>query len=326
MEHVASLAGVSLVTVSRVIHEPDRVAEATRLKVLSAMEATGYVPNMVAGSLKSRRTKLIACVVPSVEHSISANIVYGVSQVLRPLGFHILLATSGFSPQEEEELVFAFLSRQPEAIMLTGLTHTPGTRKRLAAAAIPVIELANLSSPPIDMVVGYSNFDAGQQLTSAMIERGRRKFGYLLHGGHLENDRSRDRYEGYLQALADHGLRPGPTVEVEFGYAGGENGFLQLLDACADIDAICCSNDVIALGALYEAQRRGIAVPGRIGLAGFDDHDVSAHCVPSLTTVEIPKVRIGVEAGNLLRRTLAGEPVESGRIDVGFSLKMRETH
>ncbi len=327
MEDVARLAGVSLITVSRVLREPQRVAELTRAKIREAIAVTGYVPNLVAGSLKSRRTGMISCVVPSVEHSFVANVVRGASEVLRPLGFHMILATSSFSPEEEEELVLAFLSRRPDAMMLTGLSHTDGTRRLLAAAGIPVVEVGNISAAPIDMVVGFSNIEASRQIAAAMIAKGRRRIGYLLHAGASQNDRVRDRHEGYRRALGESGgqVAEAPAVEVEFSYSGGAEGLSRLLELDPAIDGVCCSNDVIALGALYECQRKGVAVPRDLGIAGFDDHDASGQCVPPLSTVHVPRAAMGRQAGLLIQRALAGETIAESRVDIGFELRIRET-
>ena len=151
MADVARLAEVSVITVSRVLREPARVAEPTRTRVLEAVKTIGYVPNLVASSLKSRRSGIVAAIIPSVAHSIVAEVIRGMNSVLKTEGFHLLLGDSGFSPQEEEELVAAFLARRPDAIYLTGTTHTRNTRQMLDAARIPVIEAGNLAASTIDM-------------------------------------------------------------------------------------------------------------------------------------------------------------------------------
>lgn len=327
MADVGRLAGVSAITVSRVLRQPERVAEETRNRIHAAIAELGYLPNSLAGSLKSQRTGVIACVVPSVEHSFIADALTGASEELRPAGFHVIIGQSGFLPEEEEALVRTFLAGRPDAMILTGLTHTPETRRLLAAAQVPVVEIGNIGPDVIDMVVGFSNAEAARSCTESLIGKGYRRFGYLLHAGSAQNDRSRDRFSGYKQAIAASGgkAEEGPTIEVEFSIPGGAAGLLALLEADETVDAICCSNDTIALGALYECERRGIAVPKRLAIAGFDDQEISAQCVPSLSSVRIPRRRMGQEAGRLIRRTLAGEPVPARLIDVGFELKLRST-
>jgi LacI family transcriptional regulator, gluconate utilization system Gnt-I transcriptional repressor len=325
MEDVARLAGVSLITVSRMLREPGRVAESTRSRIAEAIAATGYVPNLVAGSLKSSRTGMIACVVPSVEHSFVADVIRGASDVLRPLGFHVLLATSDFSSGEEEDLVRTFLSRRPDAMILTGQTHTAQTRRMLLAARIPVVEVGSLSDRAIDRVVGYSNVEASRMITAALVARGCRRIGYLLHRGVEENDRARDRLAGYQTALREAGLGAGPVVQVDFSYGGGAQGLARALVEEPATDGLCCSNDVIAIGALFECQRRGLQVPSEMALAGFDDQEISSSVTPELSSVRIPRAEMGRRAGELIRRLLGGEREVPAREDVGFELRLRQT-
>ena len=326
MQDVARLAGVSVITVSRVLREPERVAEETRSRVLAAIESIGYVPNLVARSLKSRRSGVVAAVIPSVTHSIVADVVRGMTEVLEAEGLHLLLADSGFSPQEEEDLVAAFLARRPDAMYLTGTTHTVGTRRMLDAARIPVVETGNLTATPIDMAVGYSNFEAARTMTKALIARGRRRVGYLGQVGRDYIDRVQDRHSGYVAALRDHRLAgDGLEAEVELSYRGGAAGLGELLLRAPDLDAVFCTSDVIALGALFECQRRGIEVPRRIAIAGMDDQEIASQCVPALTTMRMPRYEMGRRAAALLCRRLAGARVEDRVVDLGFELVLRET-
>ncbi|HSV19384.1 MAG TPA: LacI family DNA-binding transcriptional regulator [Casimicrobiaceae bacterium] len=327
MEDVARVAGVSVITVSRVLREPARVAEATRERVLSAIEATGYVPNLVAGSLKSRRSGIIAAVIPSVTHSIVAEVVRGMTEVLDDEGLHLLLANSGFSPKEEEALVAAFLARRPDAIYLTGTTHTAGTRRMLDAAGIPVVETGNLTHSPIDMVVGYSNVEAARAMTHALVASGRRTIGYIGQQSREAIDRVRDRHAGYCKGLRDRklGVRDALQVEVDLSYRGGASGLRELLGREPQVDAVFCTSDVIAIGALFEAQRRRLAVPRRLAICGMDDQEIASQCVPSLTTVRMPRYEMGRRAAAMLCGRLAGMAVDPRAVDLGFEVVLRET-
>ncbi len=327
MQDVARLAKVAVITVSRVMREPERVAPDTRKRVLAAIDTLGYVPNLIAGSLKSRRSGIVAAVIPSVTHSIVAEVLRGMTEVLEAEGLHLLLADSGFSPQEEEALVAAFLARRPDAMYLTGTTHTPGTRRMLAAARIPVVETGNLTPTPIDMIVGYSNFEAACAMTRALIAGGRTRIGYIGQKGRDEIDRVRDRHAGYEAALRDHDLarRVRVEAEVELSYRGGAAGVQEILDRHPYLDALFCTSDVIALGALFECQRRAIAVPGRIAIAGMDDQEIASQCVPALTTMRMPRYEMGRCAAALLCRRLAGDRVDCRAIDLGFELVQRQT-
>jgi LacI family gluconate utilization system Gnt-I transcriptional repressor len=327
MQDVARLAGVSVITVSRVLREPDKVAEDTRARVLAAIETIGYVPNLVARSLKSQRSGVIAAVIPSVTHSIVAEVVRGMTEVLNREGLHLLLADSGFSPDEEEALVAAFLARRPDAMYLTGTTHTPGTRRMLDAARIPVVETGNLTNAPIDMVVGYSNFAAARAMTRTLIDGGRRTIGYVGQHGRGYIDRVRDRHAGHCEALRDRRmrLRARLQVEVDLSYRGGAAGLSQLLQQEPRVDAVFCTSDVIAIGVLFECQRRGIRVPDEIAITGMDDQEIASQCVPALTTIRMPRYEMGKRAAELLCRRLAGETIRAKRVDLGFKVVERDT-
>jgi LacI family gluconate utilization system Gnt-I transcriptional repressor len=327
MEDVARLADVSLITVSRVLREPDKVAQSTRERVQEAISAIGYVPNLLAGSLKSRRSGVIAAVIPSVAHSIVSEVTRGMNSVLRENGLHLLLGDSGFSPQEEEQLVSAFLARRPDAIYLTGTTHTTGTRRMLDSARIPVVEAGNLTDSPIDMSVGYSNREAARAMTCALIESGRRKIGYVGQTGRDVIDRVHDRYGGYRDALSENGIAFSAALqaEVELSYRGGAAGVSTLLDSKTDLDAVFCTSDVIAVGVLFECQRRGIEVPTTIAITGMDDQEIASQCVPALSTVRMPRYEMGRCAAEMICERLAGTPRRENAIDLGFKLVLRET-
>jgi LacI family transcriptional regulator, gluconate utilization system Gnt-I transcriptional repressor len=327
MEDVARLAGVSVITVSRALREPGKVAEPTRARVLAAIETTGYVPNLVARSLKSRRSGIIAAVIPSVTHSIVAEVVRGMTEVLKDEGIHLLLADSGFSPKEEQELVAAFLARRPDAIYLTGTTHTLDTRRMLDAARIPVVETGNLTDAPIDMVVGYSNLEAARAMTHALIARGRRTIGYVGQRGRDYIDRVKDRHAGYRAALRDKRLRGRAALEVEvdLSYRGGAAGLAELLEREPRLDAVVCTSDIIAIGVLFECQRRRLAVPARLAITGMDDQEIASQCVPALSTVRMPRYEMGRRAAEMLCRRLTGATIDSKRVDLAFEVVLRYT-
>lgn len=327
MADVARMAAVSVITVSRVLREPEHVADATRARVLDAVKAVGYVPNLVARSLKSRRSGIVAAVIPSVTHSIVAEVTRGMNGVLKEHGLHLLLGDSGFSPQEEEELVAAFLARRCDAIYLTGTTHTRHTRTMLEAARIPVVEAGGLADHPIDMTVGYSNRDAARAITQALIDRGRRRIAYVGQAGRDVVDRVRDRHAGYCDALAANGLPVAASaqVEVELSFRGGAAGLAALVERRGGLDAVFCTSDVIAVGVMFECQRRGIAVPGTLAITGMDDQEIVSQCVPAISTVRMPRFEMGRRAAQMLCDRLAGRDPGSLAVDLGFRLVLRET-
>jgi len=324
MADVARQAGVALVTVSRVFHTPHKVAPTTRARVERVIRDTGYVPNLVARSLAASRTRIVAALIPTIDNSLHNEIVQAIDQHCQAAGLHLLLACTNFTLDHEEEMVRSLLAHQPEAIYLTGIIHSPATRAMLSAAAIPVVEAANLPQEPIDMAVGYSNTAGAEAMIHLLIETGRRRIAMAFSPTET-NDRQMDRRRAYEATLAASGMAVDPALvaEADLSVAGGAAALRTLLDRNAGMDAIFCSTDVLAVGVLLECQRQGIRVPDQIAVAGFDDLPIAAEMVPALTTVRVARSRIGEEAARLILARLAGQTPSQRVVDVGFEIVRR---
>lgn len=313
-------------TVVRVLRDPSKVAAATRARVERVLADTGYTPDLVARGLASNRSGLVAAVIPVLTNSLIAEIMQGLSDALAPGGLHLLLGASGFSAAEEEALVRAFLSRRIDAIYLTGVIHTDATVRMLQRARIPVVEGGNLTARAIDMVVGYSNVKAARDVTRHLLDARYWPVAYI--GAHpRDNDRARDRRRGYEKALraARRPVDASLCVETTLDLEAGAQAMAMLIERRPDVRAVFCSADAIAVGALYECQRRGLAVPDRIAVAGFDDIPIAAQIVPALTTLRVPRYAIGQQAGAMIRERLAGRKVARPIVDTGYTLVPRDS-
>jgi LacI family gluconate utilization system Gnt-I transcriptional repressor len=324
LRDVARLAGVAPITVSRALRAPATVAPVTRARIMEAVAATGYVPDLVARSFKSNRSGLIAAIVPNIETSQYAEMLEGMSAELHESGYELMVGVSGLSLEHEEKLLTTFVGRRPEGVVLTGGDHTEAARALLRRAAIPVVEMGSLGERPLDMAVGY----AEEKATGAMVEHlhacGYRRIGFIC-GPLRHNERARRRRHGYELAIRRLKLPRGlvATVPPPPRTRGGAEALASLLDAHPDMDAVLCSSDSFALGALFECQRRGIEVPGRLGIAGFLGLELAAETVPALTTVRVPIHAIGREAARLLVRRLRGEHEGPVTMDLGFEVVPR---
>jgi LacI family gluconate utilization system Gnt-I transcriptional repressor len=313
-------------TVVRVMRDPAKVAPRTRERVEAVLAQTGYTPDLTARGLASNRSGLIAAIIPVLTNSLIAEIMQGLSDALAPSDYHLLLGASGFSAAQEEVMVRAFLSRRVDGIYLTGVIHTPETVNMLTRAGIPVVEGGNLTTVPIDMVVGYSNVEAAREITRYLLGKRYWPLGYI--GAHpQDNDRARDRRRGYEKALAAARKPRDPTlcVETTLDLDAGAQAMAVLLKRRPDVRAVFCSADALAVGALYECQRRGLDVPGDVAIAGFDDIPLAAQVVPSLTTVHIRRYAIGEQAGKLIGDRLAKRAVRRRIVDTGYRLVPRDS-
>ncbi|MEP7206290.1 MAG: LacI family DNA-binding transcriptional regulator [Casimicrobiaceae bacterium] len=326
LEEVASLAGVSRMTVTRALHSPDKVAKATRQRVEAVARRLGYTPDLTARGLTLQRTGLVGAVVPLLTNSLIAGIVQGLSDTLASQDYQLILAATGFSARGEEAKVRAFLSRRVDAIYLTGITHTAATVDMLRRSGIPCVEGGNLARDPIDMAVGYSSKDAASTVTRYLIDRGYAPLGYV-GAWPKDNDRARDRRRGFVAACKSAGLAVDGSlcVETELDLAAGARAIATLLDRRPDVRAVFCSADTLAVGAIFEAQRRGLAIPADIAIAGFDDLDIAAEIVPALTTLRVPRYELGRRAGELICERLAGGKVVERVADVGYALVPRSS-
>lgn len=321
MVDVARLAGVSAITVSRVLNQPATVAEATRQRVWSAIEHTGYIPNLLAGSLASSRTRAVGVIVPTVVNSIFADKIQGMADRLGAENYHLLLAPSGYSLDTEAELVGALLAQRVSGLVLTGLRHAAQTRRLLKRIATPVVETWSLGVRPIDMLVGFSNEKAAYAMVHHLARAGYRKVA-LVCAPTSGNDRALGRLKGYRRAVRELGLAVDARLERQapFSLQNGASALISLVEEHGDLEAIFCANDILAAGALFECARRGWPVPDRLGIAGFDDVDLAVQTVPALTTVRIPRYDIGARAAELILSRLAGRPLPETVIDLGFEI------
>lgn len=326
MEDVAQVAGVSAITISRVIHHPEKVADSTRERVLAAIEATGYIPNGIAGSLASNKTRVIGALVPTVTNSIFADTIDGLTDEFSAEGYQLLLGATGYSLEEESRLIAAILAQRPAGLVVTGLQHLPAAEALLRAARIPIVETWNVDGQPIDMTVGFSNFNACYAMVEHLAARGAHRIAYV-GAPTLANDRAAQRLDGYRAAVATLGLDGAPDLvdEGKFSFHSGAEALVRVLDTRPDVDAIFFGNDILALGALFECQRRGICVPTDLAIAGFDDVELAASVTPALTTVRIPRYEIGREAARRILRRLRDTGAPSPTADLGFEIIERET-
>lgn len=309
MSDVARKARVSTMTVSRALKDGASVAEKTRKRIMQAVEELGYVLDQSAGSLSSKRTGFVAVLIPSINNSNFADTARGLTQALEGSGLQILLGYTDYSIELEEKLVESMLRRRPEAIVVTGGSHTPRARRFLANAGVPVIETWDLPSQPVRHVVGFSNAEAAESLVKHLYGKGYRKIAFI--GGTTNRDtRGADRRLGYERAMAELGLPE--TRVISFGTPpismkqGGE-ALSRLVEVWPDVEAAICVSDLSAFGALTECQRRNLAIPGRIAIAGFGNFEISSCSYPAITTVDVNCHEIGLQAGRLLLRAIEAE-------------------
>ena len=318
---VARLAGVSAMTVSRVLNNPERVAANTLLKVREVVSQTGFVPNGMAGGLRSSRARLVAAVLPTLTGPVFQETVRSLNQALDEKGYQLMIGQSGYDASREDLLLDAIIRRRPDGIVLTGIMHSVEGRRQLLAAGIPVVETWDLTPTPIDMLVGFSHERIGESVCHFLHSRGYR-YPVLLSA---DDQRARRRMDGFRRMAQTLGMADVPThlVPAPTTLGSGRAGLAEVLTAHPKTDALFCSSDMLALGVLIEAQTRGLAVPGQLGVVGLGDLEFAASLQPALTTVRIDGTRIGRTAAQFIVDRAEGRPVNEPIVDIGFEIITR---
>ncbi|PLZ02585.1 GntR family transcriptional regulator [Burkholderia sp. WAC0059] len=324
---VARAAGVAPMTVSRALHRPELVRGETQQKVLEAVRATGYVPNLLAGGLAGSRSRLVAVLLPTIANSIFADTVQSLMDGLAAAGYQTLLGLTGYAAGREEALVEAVLGRRPDGVVLAGTQHTDATVERLARAGIPVVEIWDLTDTPIDMVIGFSHEQVGTALARHLAgKKGYRRFGVLS----VDDPRGLRRARSLIGELNSLGMTDVPfvTLPAPATLQTGREGLAKLLAGKgAAPRVVVCSSDTLAQGVLAEAASRGMKVPRDLAVMGFGDLNTAAYVHPPLSTVRVDGAAIGRRAAAALLARLSGGDVEPMPVyvDTGFTIVDRES-
>lgn len=322
---VARLAGVGAITVSRALREPERVSPELRSQIEAAVASLGYVPDPNARALASARADVVGVLVPSLTNNVFAEVVRGIYDGLGDSRFQIQMGNTHYSGLEEERLLQVFLGQRPAALIVSGMDQTPVARALLENAGCPVVQIMEIGPDPVDMIIGFSHFEGGKAVTRHMIEAGYRRIGFI---GARMDPRSQRRLAGYRAAVEEAGLfdqRLITTTPTPSSVSLGRELFRDALAKAPTLDAVFCNNDDLALGVLFECNRSSIAVPGRIGIAGFNDLDMMQVAYPSLTSVRTPRYEIGRRAVAMARAAIAGNRPSEPAVDLGFQLMSRES-
>lgn len=302
MADVAHLAGVSPMTVSRAFKPNSPVREETRRRIREAAESLGYVLDSTAAGLSSRKTGFIAATIPSINNANFADSLRGLTEGLAETGLQILLGYTDYDLVEEERLIEQLLRRRPEAVVVTGGSHSPRCRRLLANAAVPVVEIWDQPQDPLGAVVGFSNAQAARLMVDHFVEQGYRRIGFI--GGDSSRDtRGLDRRRGFLEALRRHGLSDERVLAYglpPITMAQGAEAINAMRTRWPDTEAVMCVSDLSAFGALSACQRSGLRVPQDIAIAGFGAYDIAEHANPPITTIDVAAKEIGAQAAALL--------------------------
>ncbi|MCB1412911.1 MAG: LacI family DNA-binding transcriptional regulator [Xanthobacteraceae bacterium] len=323
LTEVAKLAGVSPITASRFFRNPEALSAGKRERVESAARELGYVPDLAARALASQRTEVIGVLIPSLTNNVFSDVLRGIYDALQGSRYSIQLVNTRYSFLQEEKLLRLFQAQRPAGLVVTGINQTPDSRLVMEAMNCPIVQIMEIGPDPVDMMVGFSHNKAAFSAVSHLLARNYRRIGFL---GARMDPRVQRRLEGYRDAMKAAGLydpRLIITTPVPTSVSMGGMLFADLLTLVPDMDAVFCVNDDIALGVLFECQRRQISVPDDMAIVGFNDLEFMAAAVPPLTSVRTNRYEMGRNAISMVMAAIDGERPEAPVIDLGFQLMVR---
>ncbi|MCO6552161.1 MAG: gluconate operon transcriptional repressor GntR [Gilliamella sp.] len=314
LQEIANLIGISKMTVSRFLRDPNLVSKPLQLQISAAIDKLGYIPNKAPDMLSNAKSNAIGIVFPSLTNQVFADILKGIEMVTDVRGYQTMITHTGYSADKEELRLRSLLSYNIDGLILTERTHTPATLKMIEISGVPVVEIMDSVSPCLDMAVGFDNFTATRNMIHRMIDRGRRNIVYFSA---RQDQRSIIRQKGYEKAMEEAGLTPRTLATKEASsYELGARFLHQILNEFPCVDGIFSTNDDLALGVLLECQRLHIDVPKKIAIVGFHGHKIGQYMNPKLASIHTPRIEMGKIAAELLLKRINGEKVEQKVIDL----------
>ncbi|MEM9636407.1 MAG: LacI family DNA-binding transcriptional regulator [Pseudomonadota bacterium] len=313
LAEVAKAAGVSKMTASRVVRGEGGYSEKTRARVMAQIDHLGYLPNRLATVFAGDQSSTFVGVsIPDLGNEVFTQVLEGIDRKLGSFGHQTVLGLTQHTHEEEEKWIRTVLSWQPAGLILTGRYHSVRALDMLRNAGIPLVEIWDLNSNPIDMSVGINHFDSGFEMGRYLINCGYRSLGYV-GTSHDTANAATARLEGFTKAIVDGGgdVRKQMCLHDTATFYPGYYGTEQLLAAGQRVECIFFQNDSMAFGGHQYCTQAGMDVPGDIGIAGWGDLPIASVLKRRLTSVHVPHLKIGQKAAEMMISRLSGEPVES---------------
>src|SRR6056297_668724 len=323
---VAKAARVSPSTVSRAFNHPDLVKATTRKRVDAAVRRLGYIRNRAARTIHGIRSGTIGLIVPTIDHTIFAELIQSFSDAVAEQGFTILLASHDYSLEQEYALTRKMLEHRVDGIALIGIEHARDTYGLLEQQNIPAILLWNVDDAAPIPCVGSDNYLAGRLIGDHVTGLGHRDIAALfppLAG----NDRAGRRFSGMMDALnaAGFDIPAHRRLETTYSISDAKRAVLGLISEGPMPSAILCGNDVLAWGALHALARTGVRVPEEVSVTGIGDFKGSRELEPALTTVRIPAQKIGMKGAQMILASITGSDTDPPNALLAPELKVRAT-
>ena len=324
IKDIANETGFSMMTVSRALSNPSLVSLRTREKIKKIIKKRDFIPNFFAGNLKSGKSGFVIVVIPSLRTSIFNEYFTGLRETLEEKNYQPLVGITDYSLEKEESIVTKFLKYKPEGIILAGTKHTKKTKEILLRSNIPLIETWNINHRPLDIIVGFSNYNAGYEITNYALSKKYKKILFVTSSPkHMEQEpRGAKRLEGYNDRMLKNNLTPNNfhiSDPLDYIKSGMEIfGFYKKNKS--KIDCIITFNEIAGLGILSTAIRNKINIPIQLGIAAIGNASVNDLATLKLTTINTNQYEMGKLAASKLIDRIKGMVFKERIFDVGISI------
>jgi len=326
IKDIAKKAGVSIATVSHVINKTRFVSDELKEKVYEAMEEADYHPNVMAGSLRRRKTKTIGLIVPDNANPLYAELAKAIENILFSYDFSLMLCNSEHNLEKELKYITVLRAKRVDGIIVIPAGSQAEHINKLVKSGLPIVTLDRPVSHILADTVLLDHFQGIFDATEYLIKLGHERIAYIDKPFDLPHKFAR--LKGYHKALKKHGIKIYDSLCTKGGvcFADGARAMRTLLNAKPTPTAVLAFDDVIAMGALRTIQDHGLRVPEDISLIGFDDMPLCSYTIPRLTTVYYPKDKMAEAACNLLLKRIEGSDAKKrNKIVIPLRLVLRES-
>ncbi|MFD1745660.1 LacI family DNA-binding transcriptional regulator [Rhizobium helianthi] len=321
---VAKKAGVSPITVSRVLREPGKVSPELRGRILELIEVMGYVPDQAARALASKHNSTFGVLISAMTNPAFISFMRGIEERVRDTDFRVQYANTHYCVEEEKRQVRLLLSQNTAGIILAGMEGLEQVAELLKQATCPVVQVVDVNLESVGASVSIDHTEAAATATEYLLKCGYRRIAFF---GGTSDERGRRRSLGYSRVMKKAGLFQESLIysENNISAPAGVHLLHAALQEHPDLDAVLCQIDELALGVLFEAQRIGKRVPEDFGICGYNDLQFAAITQPPLTTIRVPLFEMGYRAADLVIRDACGQTKTRSVVNMGFELIARGT-
>lgn len=305
LQDVAKYAGVGSMTVSRALRTPELVSDKLREKINEAVEELGYIPNSAAGILASGQSRTVAVLIPSLRDNASSVFLQSLQEVLNKSHYQVVIGSHDYQQKKESEVLSSLLQSNPAALIIFGAINSESVYQYLKNVDIPVISVATESNHPFTLNVKSNIGEAVNFLTHYMLQKGHKKIGYI--GAQMDSKMQSQQLSGWNKAMlsynqiADQSITTPYIATMDFG----RQAISEMLTRQPELEAVICSHEMIALGVIFECQRRLIKVPKMLAVACVEGSSNCDHIHPSLTSVRIDYSKMARETAKKLLKWLS---------------------